>query len=60
MTEAKDFLNPKDKAFWRALLGVVGFGLCIGLASLILRMSRKQQKQTVGLIGLNKTALSIL
>ena len=38
MTEAKDFLNPKDKAFWRALLGVVSFGLCIGLASLILRM----------------------
>jgi len=38
MTEAKDFLNPKDKAFWRALLGFISLGLGIGLAALILRM----------------------
>jgi hypothetical protein len=38
MTTTKDFLNPKDKAFWRSLLGVVSLGLCIALAALILRM----------------------
>lgn len=38
MTTSKDFLNPKDKAFWRSLLGVVSLGLCIALAALILRM----------------------
>ena len=34
----KNFLDPKDKAFWRALLGVLSLGVCIGLAALILRL----------------------
>ena len=33
-----NFLNTKDKAFWRALLGVVNLGVSIGLAALILRL----------------------
>ena len=35
---AKNLLNPQDKAFWRALLGVISLGVCIGLAALILRL----------------------
>ena len=31
-----NFLDTKDKAFWRALLGVVSLGMSIGLAALIL------------------------
>ena len=34
----KNFLDPKDKAFWRALLGVLSLEVCIGLAALILRL----------------------
>ncbi len=34
----KNFLDPKDKAFWRALLGVISLGVCIGLAALILKL----------------------
>ena len=34
----KNFLDPKDKAFWRALLGVLSLGVCISLAALILRL----------------------
>ena len=30
-----NFLDTKDKAFWRALLGVVSLGVSIGLAALI-------------------------
>jgi hypothetical protein len=33
-----NFLNTKDKAFWRALLGIVSLGLSIGLAALILKL----------------------
>ena len=33
-----NFLDSKDKAFWRALLGVVSLGVSIGLAALILRL----------------------
>ena len=33
-----NFLDTKDKAFWRALLGVVSLGVSIGLAALILRL----------------------
>ena len=34
----KNLLDPQDKAFWRALLGVISLGVCIGLAALILRL----------------------
>ena len=34
----KNFLDPQDKALWRALLGVISLGFCIGLAALILRL----------------------
>ena len=34
----KNFLDPQDKAFWRALLGVISLGICIGLAALILKL----------------------
>ena len=33
-----NFLGTKDKAFWRALLGVVSLEVSIGLAALILRI----------------------
>ena len=33
-----NFLDTKDKAFWRALLGVVSLGVSIGLAALILQL----------------------
>ena len=34
----KNFLDPKDNAVWRALLGVLSLVVCIGLAALILRL----------------------
>ena len=34
----KNVLDPQDKAFWRALLGVISLGFCIGLAALILKL----------------------
>ena len=34
----KNVLDPQDKAFWRALLGVMSLGVCIGLAALILKL----------------------
>lgn len=34
----KNLLDPQDKAFWRALLGVISLGVCIGLAALILKL----------------------
>ena len=34
----KNFLDPQDKAFWRALLGVISLLVCIGLEALILRL----------------------
>ena len=37
-TGTMNFLDPQDKAFWRALLGVLSLGVCIGLAALILRL----------------------
>ncbi len=36
--DPKAFLNTRDKAFWRATLGVVSLGVSIGLAALILRL----------------------
>ena len=36
--DPKAFLNTRDKAFWRAVLGVVSLGVSIGLAALILRL----------------------
>ena len=35
---AGNLLDPQDKAFWRALLGVISLGVCIGLAALILKL----------------------
>ena len=34
----KNVLDPQDKAFWRALLGVISLGVCSGLAALILKL----------------------
>jgi hypothetical protein len=34
----KNVLDPQEKAFWRALLGVISLGVCIGLAALILKL----------------------
>ena len=31
-------LDPRNKAFWRAVLGVVSLGFSIGLAALILKL----------------------
>ncbi len=36
--DPKAFLNTRDKAFWRAVLGVMSLGVSIGLAALILRL----------------------
>ena len=36
--DPKSFFNTRDKAFWRAVLGVVSLGVSIGLAALILRL----------------------
>ena len=33
-----DIFNPRSKAFWRAVLGVVSLAVGIGLGALILRM----------------------
>jgi len=33
-----NLLDPQQKAFWRALLGVVSLGISIGLAALILKL----------------------
>tara|TARA_Y100000991_G_scaffold188537_1_gene153996 strand:+ start:339 stop:446 length:108 start_codon:yes stop_codon:yes gene_type:complete len=33
-----NFLDTKDKAFWRAMLGVMCLAVSIGLAALILRL----------------------
>ena len=34
----KHLFNPQDKAFWRAVLGVISLSVSIGLAALILRL----------------------
>ncbi len=34
----KNFLDLQDKAFWRALHGVISLGISVGLAALILKM----------------------
>ena len=36
--DPKALLNTRDKAFWRAVLGVVSLGVSIGLAALILSL----------------------
>ena len=36
--DPKALLNIRDKAFWKAVLGMVSLGVSIGLAALILRL----------------------
>tara|TARA_B100001057_G_scaffold127158_1_gene126152 strand:+ start:1003 stop:1110 length:108 start_codon:yes stop_codon:yes gene_type:complete len=34
----KNIFNPQEKAFWRAVIGVISLGVSIGLAVLILKL----------------------
>ena len=33
-----NIFNPQEKAFWRAVIGVISLGVSIGLAVLILKL----------------------